>query len=56
MAEEIQNDQFISISRKKKKKESNFFKMHPLLKSHILFYSNGLAISNTVYQISAMWK
>ena len=22
----------------------NFFKMHPLLKSHILFYSNGLAI------------
>ena len=24
--------------------ESKFFKMHPLLKSHILFYSNGLAI------------
>ena len=24
--------------------KSNFFKMHPLLKSHILFYSNGLAI------------
>ena len=25
--------------------KSRFFKMHPLLKSHILFYSNGLAIS-----------
>ena len=24
--------------------ESKFFKMHPLLKFHILFYSNGLAI------------
>ena len=24
--------------------KSNFYKMHPHLKSHILFYSNGLAI------------
>ena len=24
--------------------ESKFFKMHPHLESHILFYSNGLAI------------
>ena len=24
--------------------ESKFFKMHPLLKFHILFYSNGVAI------------
>ena len=26
--------------------ESKFFKMHPLLKFHILFYSNGLAIQH----------
>ena len=26
--------------------KSNFFKMHPPLKSHILFYSNGLAIQH----------
>ena len=26
--------------------KSKFFKMHPLLKSHILFYSNGLAIQH----------
>ena len=26
--------------------ESKFFKMHPLLKFHILFYSNGLAIKH----------
>ena len=27
--------------------ESKFFKMHPLLKFHILFYSNGLAIQHS---------
>ena len=26
--------------------KSNFFRMHSLLKSHILFYSNGLAIQH----------
>ena len=31
--------------------KSNFFKMHPHLKSHISFYSNGVAILSGFHEI-----